>query len=87
MHQTEGVFRGVMEKSERVAIATASLGDPHLAACGMRKVPALGIGGDGILVPTGRYGKLQTLRTGWLRSTHAVRRQFSCNSRKQEALA
>lgn len=57
MSQIEGVYREVIEKSEWVAIATAGPDGPHLAACWTRYVLALGLDGDEILFPAGRYEK------------------------------
>jgi predicted pyridoxine 5'-phosphate oxidase superfamily flavin-nucleotide-binding protein len=57
MSKIEGVYREVIEKSESVAIATAGPDGPHLAACWMRNVLALGIDNDEILIPAWRYEK------------------------------
>lgn len=57
MTRIEGVCREVIERSEWVAIATTGPDGPHLAACWTRNVLALGIDGDEILFPAGRYEK------------------------------
>lgn len=57
MSQIEGVYREVIEKSEWVAIATAGPDGPHLAGCWTRYALALGIDGDEIIFPAGRYEK------------------------------
>ncbi|HEV2248558.1 MAG TPA: pyridoxamine 5'-phosphate oxidase family protein [Terriglobia bacterium] len=57
MTKIEGVYREVIEKSDWVAIATQGPDGPHLAGCWTRYVLALGIEGDEILLPAGRYEK------------------------------
>lgn len=55
MNRLEGVYREVIEKSEWVAIATTGPDGPHLAGCWTRYALALGIDGDEIFFPAGRY--------------------------------
>lgn len=57
MNKIEGIYREVIEKSEWLAIATTGSDGPHLAASWTRHVLALGIDGDEILIPAGRYEK------------------------------
>lgn len=57
MSQIEGVYRGVIEKSEWVAIATTGPDGPHLAGCWTRYALALGIEDDEIVFPAGGYQK------------------------------
>jgi Pyridoxamine 5'-phosphate oxidase len=57
MNKIEGIYREVIEKSEWFAIATTGPDGPHLAASWTRYVLALGIDGDEILIPAGRYEK------------------------------
>lgn len=57
MNKIEGIYREVIEKSEWLAIATSGPDGPHLAASWTRYVLALGIDGDEILIPAGRYEK------------------------------
>lgn len=57
MSQIEGIYLEVIEKSEWVAIATTGPDGPHLAGCWTRYMLALGIDGDEILFPAGRYEK------------------------------
>ncbi len=57
MKKIEGVYREVIEKSEWVAIATQGPDGRHLAGCWTHYVLALGIDGDEILFPAGRYEK------------------------------
>lgn len=57
MTKIKGVYREVIEKSDWVAIATQGPDGPHLAGCWTRYVLALGIEGDEILLPAGRYEK------------------------------
>ena len=57
MNPIEGVYREVIEQSEWVAIATTGTDGPHLAACWTRYVLALGIDGNEIIFPAGRYEK------------------------------
>ena len=57
MAKIEGIYREVIEKSEWVAIATQGPDGPHLAGCWTRYVLALGIDGDEIFFPAGRYEK------------------------------
>jgi hypothetical protein len=59
MNKIEGIYREVIEKSEWLAIATTGPDGPHLAASWTRHVLALGIDGDEILIPAGRYEKTE----------------------------
>lgn len=59
MNKIDGVYREVIERSEWVAIATAGPEGPHLAANWGHYVRTLGLEGDEILLPAGRYHKTE----------------------------
>ncbi len=59
MSKIEGIYREVIEKSEWVAIATTGPDGPHLAANWGDYVRTLGIEGDELLLPAGRYHKTE----------------------------
>lgn len=59
MTKIEGVPRQVIEKSEWVAIATAGPDGPHVVGCWGHYVRALGVDGDELLFPAGRFHKTE----------------------------
>ncbi len=59
MTKIEDVPRQVIEKSEWVAIATAGPDGPHVVGCWGDYVRALGVDGDELLIPAGRFHKTE----------------------------
>lgn len=59
MAKIEGVSRQVVEKSEWAAIATAGPDGPHVVGCWSHNVRDLGVDGDELLIPAGRFHKTE----------------------------
>jgi hypothetical protein len=55
MTRIEGICRDVLEKSEWVAIATTGPDGPHVVGCWSHDMRALGVEGDELFIPAGRY--------------------------------
>ncbi|MCC7086415.1 MAG: pyridoxamine 5'-phosphate oxidase family protein [Pirellulales bacterium] len=59
MAKIEGVSKQVIEKSEWAAISTAGPDGPHVVGCWGHDLRALGVDGDELFIPAGKFYKTE----------------------------